>query len=233
MSTLAIRFSIVITLLFVMCLLFSSCTASRTDRGHTLAEQVAGAYGIARWDEVNELNFTFNMQSGGRRVVRTWKWEPKTKRVTYHGLGPDREQTTITYRPFEITDDSRKSLKWIDHWFVHDQYLLLFPIHLAWDNTISLAEKGEHPLPVGDGTALQLVVTCGESNPYTPGDTYELYIGDDYRIMQWVHRNGEVEHSFNPIIFQNHINVGPIMVCTEYSRPGSDFRMWFSDVSVK
>ena len=89
----SIRFAGVIALLLSLSIFFSGCALNRASKGPTLAEMVAGAYGIDDWDDVNELKFTFTMQSGGRRVVRSWIWEPKLNRITFEGLGPDKTQT--------------------------------------------------------------------------------------------------------------------------------------------
>ena len=220
-------------LLAGVCLLGFGCSANRKATGPTLAEQVADAYGIARWDEVNELKYTFNMQTSARRVSRTWIWEPKEKRVTFQGSGRDNKPIIITYRTFDVTEDSGESMKRIDRLFMSDQYWFLFPFHLVWDENITLTEKGGQPLPIGAGTARKLVVKFSETDLYFPGDVYELFIGDGNRIVEWVFRRGGAEDSFNPATWEGNTAVGPIMVSTEHYRPEGDFHVWFSDVSVK
>ncbi len=224
------RFTVVLPLLFVTCVFVAGCAANRPASEPTLAEQVAGAYGITRWGDVDELKFTYNMQSGGRRVVRTWTWEPKAKRVTFEGLGPENEHVLMRFHPFEVNDDSEESLKHINHWFIHDRYLLLFPFHLVWDDTVILTEKGDHPLPIGDGSARLLEAAFTESNTYLPGESYNLYIGDDNRILQWEHRRDEAV-SYNAMKCETITDAGLIGVCTEYIRPDSDFRIWYSEVA--
>ena len=229
----SIRSALVLILLSALCLLCAGCAFNRKATGPTLAEQVAEAYGVSKWDEITEIKYTFNVQNRARRTSRTWTWEPKAKRVTFEGPGPDQKQTTVTYRTFEVAEDSDESLRRIDHWFINDQYWLMFPFHLVWDDNVTITEMGEQPLPIGDGTARQLVVKFGDTGGYTPGDVYELFIDDDDCIMQWVFRRGGAEDSYNPATWENNTVVGPIMVCTDHYRPGSEFRLWFSDVSVK
>src|SRR6201995_1284989 len=47
------------------------------------AEQMAKAYGLDSFGQIDGLRYTFNAEFPGVKVARTWEWEPKTGKVTY------------------------------------------------------------------------------------------------------------------------------------------------------
>ena len=44
-----------------------------------VAYKIAEANGLANWDKVSELDFTFNVDRGDSHFVRAWKWNPNRK----------------------------------------------------------------------------------------------------------------------------------------------------------
>ena len=49
------------------------------------AEQIAKAYGLDSFDQVDAIRYTWNAQFPGVNVSRSWVWEPKTNQVSYDG----------------------------------------------------------------------------------------------------------------------------------------------------
>ena len=88
--------------------------------------------------------------------------------------------------------------------FINDNYWLLFPFHAYWDTSATVTDEGMHKLPLGNGSAeLVAVKYPAEVGGYTPGDTWELYVGKDNRVEYFVyHRGGAKKPS------RRHRNVG-------------------------
>src|ERR1700716_1084386 len=71
---------------------------------------------------------------------------------------------------------------------------------------------------------------------YTPGDRWELYVGDDKRVQQMLFRRGGT-HKPSVVIatWADYKKVGPLLISTDHrgTADGAPFRIFFSDVSVK
>ncbi|MEO1237883.1 MAG: hypothetical protein AAFX76_13950, partial [Planctomycetota bacterium] len=65
---------------------------------------------------------------------------------------------------------------------------------------------------------------------YTPGDAYDLYLGDEGLIKQWVFRRGGGPDG-NAYTWDDHRRLGPIAICLDFhGDEDSGFRLWFTDV---
>ena len=74
--------------------------------------------------------------------------------------------------------------KVVDPGFFNDQYWLLLPFHLVWDAGGAVEDAGKQKLRVGKGSAEKVVLKYPSDVGYTPGDTWELYVGKDHRIRE-------------------------------------------------
>lgn len=193
-----------------------------------LHESVADAYGIRSFGSVDQIRFTFNVKVGERRVKRSWVWEPHANRVTF-----DKDGTPFTYNRNELNNNPSEELKKVDARFINDQYWLLFPLHLVWDDKAKIEDTGEHKLPMGDGNGERLVVTYPPTGGYTPGDVYELFIDNNYRISQWIYRRGGSPKPSRIATWEDYRAVGPLTICFNHKGSDGNFRLWFSDVAVK
>src|SRR5262245_51027133 len=45
-----------------------------------------------------------------------------------------------------------------------DQFSLLSPLHLAWDESATVEETGEAPVPIGEGSNMRGSVHCGSAS---------------------------------------------------------------------
>ena len=50
-----------------------------------IVEKLAKTYGFESFGQIEAIRYTFNVQSPGRDLSRSWIWEPKTDQVTYEG----------------------------------------------------------------------------------------------------------------------------------------------------
>jgi hypothetical protein len=193
-----------------------------------LHESVADAYGIQSFGSVDKIRYTFNVKVGERRVRRSWVWEPHANQVTFEKNGKP-----FTYNRNEMNNNPPEEFKKIDAQFINDQYWLLFPFHLVWDDKANIENTGEHRLPMGDGNGERLVVTYPPTGGYTPGDVYELFIDNNHRISQWIYRRGGSPKPTRIATWEDHRAVGPLTICFNHKGSDGGFHLWFSDVAVK
>jgi hypothetical protein len=92
-------------------------------------------------------------------------------------------------------------------------------------------------LPIGTGSATLVSVKYpAEAGGYTPGDTWDLYVGKDYRVQAMVyHRGGDKKPSVVTATWTGYTKAGPLLVSTEHrgTADGKPLHIFLSDVSVK
>ena len=199
-------------------------------RQMNLRERVGNAYGVHYFSQVEQIQYMFNVKIGEKQISRFWIWQPKLDRVTFKGTN---YQKAITYYRHEIDTTASSALKKVDAWFINDNYWLLFPFHVAWDADIAVEDIGRQKLPLGGGKARCFVITFPASGGYTPGDVYEIYLNDDYRLLQWVYRQGGSEEPTRVTSWENYRQAGPLVLALDHQAGDENFRLWFTKVGVK
>jgi hypothetical protein len=200
-----------------------------------ILEQVAKAYGLDSWDNITAIRYTWNAQFPGVSVSRKWTWEPKTNKVSYEGKDKDGKPVTATYLRSELSSQPENVQKEIDPAFNNDNYWLLFPLHAYWDTSATVTDEGMKKLPIGAGSATLVPVKYGGGG-YTPGDTWDLYIGKDNRVVQFVyHRGGPVKPSVVIATWTGYKKAGGLDISTEHrgTADGKPLHLWITDVAVK
>src|SRR5208283_138207 len=99
-----------------------------------IAEQIAKAYGLDSYDQVEAIRYTFNIR-GAISVTRSWVWEPKTGQISYEGVDKDGKPVKVTFVQSKVTPDSPIAKDKIDWFFVNDNYWAFLPFHLHWDSS--------------------------------------------------------------------------------------------------
>ena len=223
----------------ICCLLFGLLILaphSRAQQRPPILEKLAKAYGLDSWDNIDAIRYTWHIDYGAFKLDRTWEWEPKTTQVTYEGKDKDGKPVKVTYKRSELSSQSDSVKNEIDPGFVNDNYTLLFPLKAYWDASPSVIDQGMFNLPKGSGSAELVTVKYPAEGGYTPGDTWELYVGKDGRAEYWVYRRGGAKKpSVVLATWGGHKKAGPLVVSTDRrgSADGKPIRIWFSDVSVK
>ena len=202
-----------------------------------LAEKVAKEFGIDSFGQIDAIRYTFSVEFGTIKISRTWTWEPKTNRVTYEGKDKDGKPVKVSYLRSELATQSADVKDNIEPGFINDQYWLLFPFHVIWDSSPEVTDKGMQKLPLGKGTADQLVTKYpAEAGGYTPGDTWELFIGPDNRVKEFVYRRGGTQKpSIVMATWTDYKKAGPLLIAMDHpgKADGGPFRMRFTNVAVK
>ncbi len=198
----------------------------------TDAVKIAEAHGAQAFADIERIRFTFNVQAGERNAQRQWEWSPKTGEVSFTGLDAGLS-LSHTYQQAKIKEGDAALNEKVDRWFINDQYWLLFPLHLVWDTGCAITANGRQTLPLGSGEARSLTVAYGDSVGYTPGDAYDLFYDDDFRLAQWVFRKGGAMQPTRAVTWEGYAQVGPLLLSLEHRDGEGKFRLWFSEVAVK
>jgi hypothetical protein len=207
----------------------AGCASHAPQSPEDIRHQLARQYGLEAFERVEALRFTFNARVGDKQVRRTWLWNPTTGRVTFRA---DSQAAGRTFTHPLPTDTADPALRALDAKFVNDRYWLLFPLHLVWDQSAVVEDRGQAARPLGAGQARLIEVRYPPAGGYTPGDVYELFIDDNGMIAEWVYRRGGDAKPTRMTTWEDHRRLGPLMVARDHHGP-EGFRVWFSDLALK
>jgi hypothetical protein len=219
---------------FLVLAVFVLAATSSAQTRPPIAEQMAKAYGLDSFGQIDAIRYTFNVQFPGVNVSRSWVWEPKTNQVSYEGKDKDGKPVKATYLRSQLDSQPANVKNEVDPAFNNDQYWLIFPFHVYWDGA-DVQDNGMKKLPLGKGEARQVVVKYG-SGGYTPGDTWELYVGSNNRVEEFIYRRGgPVKPSVVITTWGGYKKAGPLLISTDHrgTADGKPARIFFTDVAVK
>jgi hypothetical protein len=228
--------------MMIRCLFFAVLLLAGTSRAQTRppeVDQLAKTYGLDSYGQIEAVRYTFNLDLPALKVnlSRSWTWEPKTGQVTYETKDKDGKPVKVTYNRSQLNSAPANVRDEIEPSFVNDNYWFIFPFHAYWDTSANVTVKDKQKLPIGQGTAKLVSVKYPmEVGGYTPGDTWDLYVGKDGRIVQFVyHRGGEKKPSNVTTTWAGYKKGGPLLVATDHrgTADGKAARIFFSNVSVK
>ncbi len=210
--------------------------ASWAQQRPPIAEQMAKTYGLDSFGQVEGIRYTFNAEFPGVKLSRAWEWNPKTDTVSYEAKDKEGKPLKVTYQRSQLDSQSDAVKNEIDPAFVNDQYWLLFPLHVAWDSSATVTDEGMHKLPLGDASAERIVVKYPSEGGYAPGDTWELYVGANKRIEEFIyHRGGTKKPGIVIATWADYKKAGPLLISMDHRGTADEkpLRISFSDVSVK
>ena len=224
----------IVSLLFGMLVLTATSWAQSRP---PVIEQIAKTYGLDSWDQIQAIRYTWNIDVPGLiKLTHVWEWEPKTNKVSFESKDKEGKPVKVSYTRFDPSQPDAVKNE-VEPAFVNDNYWLLFPLHAYWDTSANITDQGMKKLPLGQGSArLVSVKYPAEAGGYTPGDTWDLYVGKDNRIQQMVyHRGGDKKPKLVPATWAAYKKAGPLLISTEHrgNADGKPLHLWISDVSVK
>lgn len=209
------------SLLSLFLLLFISCNEQQEEL--SIAQKIADANGFQEFKDVKELKYTFNVRvNDSLRTSRGWTWRPQDKMATMTTA-----DTSITYN-YESEAEKHPD---VDPKFINDQYWLLFPFHLAWDE-MDYEHIPEATAPLSGEKMQQVTVTYPAGAGYTPGDSYEIYFKDDYMIQEWIYlKSGSRD---NPLIvtWEDYQNFNGIHIAQRHRNKDKSFELFFTGIEV-
>ena len=212
---------------------------SRAQTRPPIVEQLAKTYGIDSYGQVDAVRYTFNLDVPAFKLTlsRTWTWERKTGQVTYESKDKDGKPVKVTYNRNQLSSAPDNVKNEIEPAFVNDNYWFLFPFHAYWDTSANVEEKDKQKLPIGKGTAkLMSVKYPVEAGGDTPGDTWDMYVGPQGRVVEFVyHRGGPKKPSNVTATWAGYKKAGPLLVSTEHrgTADGKPLHLAFANVAYK
>jgi hypothetical protein len=211
-------------------------SSAQTQARPGTAAAIAKTYGLDGFGKIAAIRYTFNAELPGVKVSRTWVWEPQTDQVSYAAKDKDGKAVKITYLRAKLDDAPANVRDEIDPAFVNDQYNLLFPLHVYWDDSAEVRDLGVQKLPLGQGSARRVTVKYPAEGGYSAGDTWELYIGPGDRIEEFVyHRGGPKKPNLVIARWTAYKKAGPLLISTDRrgTADGKPLHLHFSNVAVK
>jgi hypothetical protein len=209
--------------------------ASGAQQRPPILEKLTKTYGLESFGQIEAIRYTFNAEAPGLNVSRSWTWEPKTDQVTYEGKDKSGNPVKVTYlrsqlgsQPANVRDD-------IDPGFLNDNYWLLLPFHISWDTNAAVEDAGVQKLPQGNGSAEKVVAKYSSDGGYSPGDTWELYVGRDGRIEEMAYHRGGPPKLEVFATWADYKKAGPLLFSLDHrgTRNGGPLHLFFSNVAVK
>jgi len=220
-------------------LLFLAAGTSRAQTRPLDVEQLAKAYGLDSWGQIDALRYTFDLAIPSLKLTlsRTWTWEPKTGNVTYETKDKDGKPVKVSYNRSQLNTAPANVKDDIEPAFVNDNYWFIFPFHANWDTSANVTVRENQKLPIGKGTAkLVSVKYPAEVGGYTPGDTWDLYVGKDGRVVEFIyHRGGPKKPSNVTATWAGYKKAGSLLVSTEHrgTADGSPLHLSLLNVAYK
>lgn len=213
-------------------------TTSWAQQRPPIAQEIAKTYGVDSWDKVEAIRYTWNGEITGLfKVSRAWEWEPKTGKVSYSSKDKDGKPVNVSFVLSQIGSAPADVKDKIEPAFVNDQYWALFPFHVYWDTSADVKDMGMQKLPIGTGSARHVVVKYpAEAGGYTPGDTWELFLGSNGRVEQFIYRRGGSQKpSLVMATWVGYKKAGPLLISTEHrgTADGKPLHIFLTNVAVK
>jgi hypothetical protein len=210
-------------------------TPSSAQQNPTIAEQIAKAYGLDSFGQIEAIRYTWNVEFPGGKVSNKWEWSPKTDTVSYEGKDKEGNPVKANYQRSQLESQSDDIKKNVDPAFANDQYWLLLPFHVAWDGA-TITDEGVQKMPLGGRFAERIVAKYPSDGGYQPGDTWDLYVGADKRIAEIVyHRGADNPPKLVMASYEDYKQAGPLLFSADHhgTVDGKPLHIWISDVSVK
>jgi hypothetical protein len=203
-----------------------------------ILEQIAKTYGLDSFGQIEAIRYTWNGEIPGVfKLSHAWEWEPKTGKVSYEGTDKDGKPVKVSYLRSQLSSQPDAVKNEVEPAFVNDNYWLLFPFHAYWDTGATVADEGMQKLPQGSGSAEKVVVKYpAEAGGYTPGDTWDLYVGKEKRVELLVyHRGGPKKPQLVTASWTGYKMAGPLLISTEHrgTADGKPLHISITGVAVK
>jgi len=189
-----------------------------------IQRQIAEAHGLNNFDDVKEIQFTFNVKvEDSLRTSRSWTWKPQTDEIRLTDGDISRTYT----RKDKMSEEEKK----MDQKFINDSYWLLFPFQLVWsDAEISKEKTGTAPVSKKEMNYLE--VSYKDEGGYTPGDTYVIYYNNDLLLEEWIYKSADGSREM-PTTWEDFEDFKGLKISKSHKSPDGSFELFFTDVKVK
>lgn len=212
---------------FVCTLFFTGCKnqgeQGAEDKDQPVTTRVAYAYGYENWENVNRLDFTFNVKvNDSLRSQRSWSWYPKDNKVELTEKG----ETRVYTRDGDLAENEKD----LDQKFINDTYWLLFPFQLIWSD-YEFEHNRQAVTPISQQEMEHLKIMYPAEGGYTPGDTYHLYLQEDYMIREWIYESSNGRRMATT--WEDHKTFNGITIAQMHKSEDGSFQLFFTDINVE
>jgi hypothetical protein len=207
-----------------------SAEVSEANPEKNILEKIADAHGFQNWKNIQELRYTFNVGRDTSHFERSWIWRPKENKITLIS-----NSDTTSYVRSQKLDGAETTA---DRAFINDKYWLLFPFNLMWDKGFSYEIKKNVPAPISGKKMTEISISYNQTDGYTPGDTYKIYVDGDFMIREWSYfppdsnRDGKKEPAMSTT-WEGYKTFNGIKIATMHQDASGSFKLYFDGVSVK
>jgi len=204
----------------------SDSTESSTDeeRQSSVAKRIAKAHGIEQWKNVEKIAFTFNVDANGNHFERSWIWKPKTDDVTMITA-----RDTISYNRKSVDSLSLNA----DKGFINDKFWLLAPYQLVWDSGTEISSPTTSEAPISGAEMNKITLTYTGEGGYTPGDAYDFFYTNDFRIKEWIFRKGNATEPSMMTTFENYKSFNGLEIAKDHKQKDIDWNLYFTNIQVE
>ena len=203
--------------------LFFACNS--TTQNNKPANDIAVANGVENFDKVEMLEFTFNIQVDTSKAnSRHWQWFPKKNEAVFI--------TDSSSTRFSRTDTSTQELKNLNARFTNDEYWLLFPMHMKWDSGAEINESGKVSAPISGQNLNKWVVRYNDTDGFTPGDVYEVFVDENNRMQEWAFHHGGAPEDPLVTTWENYGDFNGLTIAQEHKSKDGKFHLWFTGIKV-
>ncbi|UJH91098.1 hypothetical protein LZ575_21010 [Antarcticibacterium sp. 1MA-6-2] len=189
-----------------------------------LTTEIALANGFSNFENVEQLNFTFNVKVNDTlRSQRSWKWFPMDEKVELTENG-----STLSYiNDGDLTDEEKS----IDQKFINDSYWLLFPYQLMWSD-YEFEQNRSAVAPISGEPMRQVSISYTNDGGYTPGDTYHLFLDNENSLIkEWTYESSQGRTMSTT--WEDYETFNGITIAQMHKSEDGSFQLYFTDIEVK
>ena len=226
-NSLKMRYTLLLSLLIILL----SCNDSSEKKAtspdsKSIVHQIAEANGVENFNKVQMIEFTFNVQRDTAKPSnRQWQWFPKSNEVVFI--------TDSATTKFTRYDTTTQELKKLNARFTNDEYWLLYPFHLKWDTGFEYFDSSMQSAPVSGKNLRRISIKYNNTDGFTPGDRYDIYVDEKLRIHEWAFHNKGVAEPSLITTWDNYADFKEMQMAQEHKSKDGKFRLWFTDIHIR
>jgi hypothetical protein len=185
---------------------------------------------------VDAIRYTFTLDGGPKfKLQRTWIWEPKKDQITFEGKDKAGKGVKVTYVRSQLASQDAFVKETVD------QASSMISTGSCSRSTSSGTPARRSRMPACRSCrwgrkARKVVLKYPSAGGYLPGDTWELFVGNDMRIREMkFHHGGNEKPSVVVANWIDYKTAGPLLFSLDHhgKADGHAFRLNFTNVAVK
>jgi len=189
-----------------------------------ILEKIADAHGYENWKNVEEIQYTFNVDRDSSHYERSWKWFPQEDKVNMMG-GKD----SVYYSRAKMDSIAMKA----DQGFINDKYWLLYPFQLVWDKGFEHQVNKGIKAPISEKNMTEVVINYNDADGYTPGDTYNVYVDEEFMIREWSYTPAGQTEPKMFTTWEDYKELNGLKIAQTHTNKEGNFKLYFTNIKVE